>query len=485
MKTIANGALYSAVLITALFMPAASFAQSWEPENAWKVDHEDWTVSPKPSSTPKQTPSYNAPNYPSNTTTPNIEVEDIKTSERCKPITIKAKILDYTSISQVFIYYASGNLNYTMLPMKPPPQSPNKFIATLPETATQGDYIDYYIEAFNPQKKLVANSGNSLAPTRIFLTESCPVRATNNTVPQTPPPNIASNDQGTFDDIFSNHTTGQTERSHPAAQQPSSQQALPANPNAAPKPPKAHSQPQTASRDTRQAPKAPASAAHTPSDERNVKSFSDNASELSSTPSTDDTSDPIFQFTVLLGSAFGIIGDRTENCDYDARCNGSMNAQLRLGTGIAWLPFHLRASAMFNLPKHFQIGLYVRGQLIDIVKNSLNAGAKANIDFPEQYNIMVGVAARYLVLWEQPYRLYLGLEFGWGGAYASVDMGTDFNNFRDIYLYKGPLHIAPELGFLWNFHKNVGLALELAVPIVFPERPSAFFDLSLGSFVQF
>lgn len=408
MKTFPKVSLYSAIFTAAFLLPSTLFAQSWEPENAWQVDNTRWDISPDSS-------NRTAPAIP-----PYIQVETITNSGRCTPITIKADVLDYT-ISQVFIYYATGNLNYIMHPMMSSPQAPNLFIATLPEAAAQGDYIDYYIEAFNANKTLIATSGNALNPTRIFLTGECPDKA----------PDAAA---------------------------------------------------QHASTGIKQTPEAQSDVSQDATLHQNASFQNKDRSQSSS---TDDTSDPIFQFTVLLGSAFGIISDKTENCDYDARCNGSMNAQLRLGTGIAWLPFHLRASAMFNLPKHFQIGLYVRGQLIDIVKYSLNAGAKANIDFPEQYNIMVGVAARYLVLWEQPYRLYLGLEFGWGGAYASVDMGTDFNNFRDIYLYKGPLHIAPELGFLWNFHKNVGLAVELTIPIVFPERPSAFFDLSLGPFVQF
>lgn len=205
MKTIAKRALYSAVLITVLLIPAASFAQSWEPENVWQVGQENWNVSPKNNNPSSSTvpSSQIRPTIP-----PNIEVEEIKTYERCKPITIKAKILDHTSISQVFIYYASGNLNYTMLPMNSPTQAPNKFIATLPETATQGDYIDYYIEAFNSQKTLVTSSGNALTPTRIFLTGECPDNA---------PDDINS----TTDDIFSNQTTRQTERSHSAAHPPS------------------------------------------------------------------------------------------------------------------------------------------------------------------------------------------------------------------------------------------------------------------------
>ncbi|MBQ1924509.1 MAG: hypothetical protein II180_00155 [Proteobacteria bacterium] len=211
-----------------------------------------------------------------------------------------------------------------------------------------------------------------------------------------------------------------------------------------------------------------------------------------SLPSTfDDTSssskygDPIFQFSLMVGSAFGVVGDKTENCDGNAKCMPNGGSVSSISTGVAPLPFHLRSSAIFDLPKHFQIGIYVRGQLANIVKTTLTPNAKANVKRPEQYNVMVGLALRYLAIWEQPYRLYLGVELGWGGANATVDMGSSFNNFKDIYLYKGPFHVAPEIGFLWSFHKNAGLAIELAVPIVFPERPSVFFDLSIGPYFQF
>ncbi len=76
MKTIAKRALYSAVLITAFIMPATSFAQSWEPENAWKVNQDEWNVPSKTSNPPpsKQTPTYNSSNYPSNITPPNSQI---------------------------------------------------------------------------------------------------------------------------------------------------------------------------------------------------------------------------------------------------------------------------------------------------------------------------------------------------------------------------------------------------------------------------
>lgn len=199
----------------------------------------------------------------------------------------------------------------------------------------------------------------------------------------------------------------------------------------------------------------------------------------------DKPSYPSFQFSIMFGTGVGITGDKTENCDGNAKCMPNGGSESSITTGVSSLPLHLRASAMFNLPKHFQIGVYLRGQLINIVKDSLTPPAKANVKNPEQYNIMVGLTARYLIRWEQPYRLYIGLELGWGGANATVNMGRNFNNFIDIYLYKGPWHVAPEIGFLWNFHKNIGLAFELTIPIVFPERPSAFFDLSIGPYIQF
>ncbi len=200
--------------------------------------------------------------------------------------------------------------------------------------------------------------------------------------------------------------------------------------------------------------------------------------------------DPLFQLSILAGTGLGVVSGNVENCLAPAgggECNASTQGSqlVSVKTGMASLPFHLRGSAIFNLPKHFQVGLYVRGQIINIVSKTLSKNAKDNIDTPEIYNIMLGAVVRYLALHEQPYRLYVGLEIGWGGANASVPLHEKFNNFVDIYLYKGPVHVAPEIGFLWSFHKNVGMAFELAVPIHFPDKPSAHFDLSVGPFFQF
>lgn len=378
--------------------------------------------------------------------------------------------------------------------MNSPTQAPNKFIATLPETATQGDYIDYYIEAFNSQKTLVTSSGNALTPTRIFLTGECPEQATNPpkvnqpskqaTNPQTvnPPTKQTTNppkvnqptnegdslNDDIYDEIFAKKTpsaSGNTARSQASSS------------------PKTTTQPKTT--DTKQTPPKNSNALQTTNELLNQSAQTQNTPNTHLSSSDDILSYPNFQFSVMLGTGVGITGDKTENCDGNAKCMSNGGSVNSISTGVSSLPLHLRASAIFNLPKHFQIGVYLRGQLHNIVKDTLTPNAKANVKIPEQYNIMVGFTARYLILWEQPYRLYVGLELGWGGANATVDMGRNFNNFKDIYLYKGPWHIAPEIGFLWNFHKNIGLAFELTIPIVFPERPSAFFDLSIGPYVQF
>ena len=373
------------MLILGIILPFVAFAQSWEPENVWDVNNDS-----------------------------NIEVEII--GERCKPLIVKVKFLDYTSINQVFIHYASQDPNYTKIPMSSLTHASNQFVASIPETATQWYYIDYYIEAFNAQNLLVTSTGNAINPTRIFLTGKCPEQVTN-------PPTV---------------------------NQPSKQVTNPPEVNQ-------------------------------PTNEED--SLNDDIYDEIFAKKTPSAS-PSFQFSIMLGTGVGIIGDKTENCNGNVKCAPNGGSIIDIDTGAASLPFHLRASAIFNLPKHFQIGAYLRGQLHNIVEDALTPNAKTNVKHPEQYNIMVGLTARYLVLWKQPYRLYIGLELGWGGANATVDMGRNFNNFKDIYLYKGPWHIAPEIGFLWNFHKNVGLAVELTIPIVFPERPSAFFDLSFGPYIQ-
>lgn len=198
--------------------------------------------------------------------------------------------------------------------------------------------------------------------------------------------------------------------------------------------------------------------------------------------------DPLFQFSLLFGTAFGIVSGDLTNCYYSASteqpmCSAYGVPVVSVTTGVQSLPFHMRMSAVFNLPAHFQLGLYIRAQLVNIVDKTI--GTRAHVDKPWMYNLLLGVDVRYLALYRQPYRLYVGFQFGWGGANATVPLGSKYNNFKDLYLYDGPVHFAPEIGFLWTFHKNVGLAVELVIPIYFPNKPSAHFDLSVGPYFQF
>lgn len=189
--------------------------------------------------------------------------------------------------------------------------------------------------------------------------------------------------------------------------------------------------------------------------------------------------DPVAQISVMVGTAMGIVGGSgRDGLAYTKPAEQSL--PLNISKGVAPMPLHLRASVVFNLPADFQLGAYLRGQVVNIVGSSNNGDEDAKV----VGNIMAGVTLRYLALSRQPYRLYVGLEAGWGGANATVDSGAA-SDFKAIYILKGPFHIAPEIGFLWTFHKNVGIAVEFAVPIHFPDKVSAHFDLSVGPYFQF
>lgn len=204
---------------------------------------------------------------------------------------------------------------------------------------------------------------------------------------------------------------------------------------------------------------------------------------------------PLFQLSVMIGTGAAVVDGETYTLPLDAIKNsaggaGDEKRYSGVNTGLAVVPLHLRASAVFNLPANFQLGAYIRGQLVNIVDKGLRYDKNSNLaveisDGKVVGNLMVGVVLRYLAISRQPYRMYVGLEFGWGGANATVDLGADFNNYKAIYLIKGPFHIAPEIGFLWSFHRNVGLAVELAVPFHFPDKFTPQFDLSVGPYFQF
>ncbi len=315
---------------------------------------------------------------------PSIQHTPLAESNRCHAIEIQANVPAHPDVYRVYLHYAPDDQRgYTTVEMKPSYEASDYLSATIPSLETQGDKIQYYLEAQNRAGETVANVATATLPYTVTMSGKC---------------------------------TGLT------------------------------------------------------------------ADDIAST-----YGDPLFQLSILLGTGLGIVEGETVNCWRSDNCktaNGNhVSTPTSVNTGMASMPLHLRASAMFNLPKDFQIGLYVRGQLINIVSKTLAAPDK--LDNPEIYNIMIGLALRYLAISKQPYRLYVGVEVGWGGANASVPLGANYNNFVDLYLYEGPIHIAPEVGFLWTFHKNMGLAIELAVPIHFPDKPSAHFDLSVGPYFQF
>ena len=189
--------------------------------------------------------------------------------------------------------------------------------------------------------------------------------------------------------------------------------------------------------------------------------------------------DPLFQLSLLFGTAVGYGNGDTTYYEKD-----NLSHPVSIQPGAVILPFHMRVSAMFNLPEYFQLGVFLRAQFVNIASKIItdSSPARGDYDKPWMYNLLLGIDFRYLALHKQPYRLYVGFEFGWGGANATV---TTYPGAAPMYVYDGPWHIAPEIGFLWSFHKNVGLAVEVAVPIYFPNRPSVHCDISVGPYFQF
>ena len=131
------------------------------------------------------------------------------------------------------------------------------------------------------------------------------------------------------------------------------------------------------------------------------------------------------------------------------------------------------------MPAHIQLGIQLRGQLV----NTQSTGDMAADYLTPWDSLSMGVEFRYFPLYKQPYRLYIGLGIGGGGANATLFL-ANYDYYHDLYKF-GYGYIAPEVGFLLTLHKYVGLAFELAMPIHFPQNPNVHFDLSLGPFFQF
>ncbi len=189
--------------------------------------------------------------------------------------------------------------------------------------------------------------------------------------------------------------------------------------------------------------------------------------------------DPLFQITLGLGTGFTFVSDADNTMCHSNDCfaNGKgFRVDDVSGGGV--LPFHLKISALFNLPAHIQLGIQLRGQIV----NTQGTGGMA-ADYLEPWDsLSMGAEFRYYPLYKQPYRLYIGLGIGGGGANATLFL-SNYDNYHDLYKF-GYGYIAPEVGFLLTLHKYVGLAFELAIPIHFPQDPNVHFDLSIGPFFQ-
>ena len=180
----------------------------------------------------------------------------------------------------------------------------------------------------------------------------------------------------------------------------------------------------------------------------------------------DDGSFPLVQINLGVGSGLGFASGDSERCKLSADCYGDDPERFGgVRSGLAPAPFHIRADVVFNVIKELQIGAYLRYQIVEP-------------------GFMVGAIVRYLLVADEPYRFYTGIGGGYGKATTVVNLGPEFNNFRDIVNLEGPAHIAPNFGFLWSFHDNVGLFVDLMTPIHFPDF-TFHFDLSLGPFFQF
>ena len=192
--------------------------------------------------------------------------------------------------------------------------------------------------------------------------------------------------------------------------------------------------------------------------------------------------EPLFQMTVGVGTGLMFASEAESYCTKNTCYRKNDIAQPFNTAGVngpGILPVHLKISAMFNLPAHIQLGLQIRGQLA----NTQNTSEITKEYLGPWDALSMGVEFRYFPLYKQPYRLYVGLAAGGGGANATFILSNQ-GNYRDLYKF-GYGYIAPEVGFLLTLHRYVGLAFELAMPFHFPQNPNVHFDLSVGPFVQF
>lgn len=177
---------------------------------------------------------------------------------------------------------------------------------------------------------------------------------------------------------------------------------------------------------------------------------------------------PIVHIFLSAGTGIGFANGDAERCPTTAACYGEeFNPDRFEGVkaGIAPAPFHVNGEVLFNVIKELQIGVYTRYQIIEPA-------------------LMIGAKLRYFILPDEPNRFYTGFGVGWGDAAYVVNLGPEFNNFKDIVRANGPVHVGFNIGYMLTLHENIGLQIDVYTPIHFPEF-TFHFDVNAGPFIQF
>ncbi|OIP31852.1 MAG: hypothetical protein AUK47_21685 [Deltaproteobacteria bacterium CG2_30_63_29] len=177
---------------------------------------------------------------------------------------------------------------------------------------------------------------------------------------------------------------------------------------------------------------------------------------------------PIVHVLLSAGTGIGFANGDAERCPTTAACYGESFDPSRfegVKAGIAPAPFHVNGEVLFNVIKELQIGLYTRYQIIEPA-------------------LMIGAKLRYFILPDEPNRFYTGFGVGWGDAAYVVNLGPEFNNFKDIVRAEGPVHVGFNIGYMLTLHENFGLQFDVYTPIHFPNF-TFHFDVNVGPFIQF
>jgi len=166
---------------------------------------------------------------------------------------------------------------------------------------------------------------------------------------------------------------------------------------------------------------------------------------------------PIMSLFLGAGLGFGFVEGESENISGE---------NPNISFGAARTSFYVATDAMFYLIDRIQLGIYGRFQ------------TEQNLE-----SFMIGARLRYHILDTGSHRVYTGVAIGGGFVKYLINLGPDFNNADEV-ASRGPVHIAPNVGYMVAFHENVGLQIDVMIPIHFPDF-TFHFDVTFGPYVQF